>query len=609
MTTKEETRALHTPPMSNTKFDTTQSIKESYRPQSGVTQEDSNEGQGNGNSGSQSHCHNHVELSKEDIDREVNSIEQLPVELSKLIDLFINDLKQPKYVKPLTIIQLSSLFQNFYIKFDKASFQYLSTSHSNSNGTSNGNGGNNNNGNTDTNNSNNVNGNNNNLNGNGNGNGNSNDSQPAFLVARETLSSGLSGIFARSRSGSGSSLRRGRRSSSLFSVDSNNVQPLLSPEEIQKQLRTNELNNYKIDKFMSLCEREVFRRILEVGTSVASPSKEELVTRSNHQKKTFNVSSLFRNSPEFIEFDKVLYEKLHALSTMATQNKIDLVEFLRLPIGKNPDLESQEGFDGAKELLTNLVSHTIAPCEKIAVILKIHESMMFSQEMCNDDFLSMLVYYIIKVCPKNIFLNAQFIKLFRNKKKLVQQEMYALTNFEAALVFVEGLTFTDFIPSSQEKLTNSEKDILQTPVSNKISLPSPLKNSGAVNVDVTLHETHPEAMRSNSYDGFKYAFDTSLKNIFGKIRSYTPPVQPINLPRSSSTLSLEADKKISTSPTRAAVGSQPVTATPSSSTTTTATATATQLPEVWKKYKDRKFEDLKVSDMKEIFEIYQKLMG
>ncbi|GAV53668.1 hypothetical protein ZYGR_0AK01700 [Zygosaccharomyces rouxii] len=605
MTTREETRALHTPPMTNTKFDTSQSIKESYRPQLSVTQDDLNDSQGEGNNNSQNQHLSHVELSKEDIDREVNSIERLPAELSKLIDLFINDLKQPKYVKPLTILQLSSLFQNFYTKFDKASFQYLSTAHSNSSGIGSGNSGNNNNsGSAAANNGINTNGNNNNVNGNGNGNNNGN--QPAFLVARETLSSGLSGIFARSRSGSGSSLRRGRRSSSLFSVDSSNVQPLLSPEEIQKQLRTNEINNYKIDKYMSLCEREVFRRILEVGTSVTSPSKEELVTRANHQKKTFNVTNLFRNSPEFIEFDKLLYEKLHTLSTLANHDKIDLVDFLRLPVGKNPNIESQEGFDETEELLTNLVSHTIAPCEKIAVILKIHDSMMFSQEMCNDDFLSMLVYYIIKVCPKNIFLNAQFIKLFRNKKKLVQQEMYALTNFEAALVFVEGLTFTDFIPDSQEKLTDSERDILQMPISSKISLPSPLKNSGSVNVDVTLHEAHPEAMRSNSYDGFKYAFDTSLKNIFGKIRSYTPPVQPINLPRSSSNLSLEADKKPSNSPTRTGVGSQPVTATSSASTTTT---TTTQIPEGWKKYKYHKFDDLKVSEIKEIFEIYQKLMG
>lgn len=596
MTSKEETRTLHTPPMTNTKFDTSQSIKESYKPRLGVTQEDLDENHGNNsnnsvNSGGENQ-QDPVELTKEEIDQAVNSIEQVPVELSKLIDLYINDLKQPKYVKPLSIMQLSSLFQNFYAKFDKASFQYLTTSNnSNSNNVTNGNSGNTNMGGLNTSNNSSA------FNGSAN-------AQPALLVARETLSSGLSGIFGRSRSGSGSSLRRGRRSSSLFSVDSSNVQPMLSPEEIQKQLRINELNNYKIDKLMSLCERDVFKRILEVGTSVASPSKQELATRADHHKNTFNVTNLFRNSPEFIEYDKLLDEKLHLLLNLANNDKIDLAEFLRLPIGQNPTTDIHDGFNEIEELLTNLVSHTIAPFEKVAILLRVHESMMFSQDMCNDDFLSMLVYYIIRVCPKNIFLNAQFIKLFRNKKKLVQQEMYALTNLEAALVFVEGLTYNDFTAISQEKLTEPEKNILQAPISSKISLPNSIKNSGTVNVDVTLHEAHPEAIRSNSYDGFRYAFDNSLKNIFGKIRSYTPPVQPINLPKSSSTPSLETDKKPTTSPIRTGLNQQQP---PQPAIIATTTTTETEPPEDWKKYKDRGFEDLKISEIKEIFEIYQKL--
>lgn len=543
MTTKEEARTLYTPPMTNPKFDASQSIKESYKPRLSVTQEDLHESMSGGGCGN-----NHVELTKEEIDQEVNSIESLPVDLSKLIDLFITDLKQPKYVKPLTIMQLSSLFQSFYVKFDKASFNYLS----------------------------------------GNGPNASSNGQPTFLAARETLSSGLSGIFARSRSGSASSLRRGRRSSSLFSSDSSNVTPMLSPEEIQKQLKINELNNLKIDRFMALCERDVFRRILEVGTSVSSPSKESILTRANSQRKTFKVTNLFRNSPEFIEYDKLLDEKLQCLSKLASHGKDEMVQFLRLP----DKVPSQDALDKIQELLQNLVCHTIAPCEKVALLLKIHESMMFSQEMSNDDFLSQLVYYIIMVKPRNIFLNAQFIRLFRNKKKLVEQELYALTNLEAALVFIEGLTLSDFPPKLQEQLSSSEKETLEASISSKVALPGAPRNGGStttINVDSSLQDGRPEAVRSNSYDGLRYAFDTSLRNIFGKIRSYTPPVQPVNLPRSSSQLSLEPDKKSSSSPTRNSDEISP-------------------LPEEWKKYKERKFEDLKVTELEEVFEIYQKLV-
>lgn len=533
MSIKEESKMLYTPPITNPKFDMSQSIRESYKTQQASLQEELQD-TGSAASGS------NVELSKEEIDQEVTSIQGLPHELSKLIDLFINDLKQPKYVKPLNITQLSALFQGFYIKFDKSSFNYLGNS--SSSGINN---------------------------------------QTTFLSARETLSSGLSGIFARSRSSSGSSVKRDRRSSSLFSTDSNTVTPMLSPEEINKQLKLNELNNLKIEKFMELCERDVFQRILEVGTSVPSPSKNREKKANDKDKDTFKVTNLFRNSPEYGEYDKLLYEKMHFLSRLATDGKIDLAKFLGLP--ENVELDS---FDDIEDILQNLVYHSVAPCEKAALLLKVHESMMYSHEMSNDEFLSLLIYYIIKICPKNIFLNTEFIRLFRYKKKLVQKELYALTNLEAALVFVEGLTLCDFSSELQEQLNSNERKLLETAISSNVSLPSHMRNNSSnSNVQEVVH---PEVLRSNSYDGFKYAFDASLKNIFGKIRSYTPPatLQPVPIPRSGSQFSFEQERKIfNTTPTNAMV------------------------PDSWRRFKERNFEDLKVSEMRQVFEIYQKLVG
>lgn len=114
-------------------------------------------------------------LTKQEIDEALNTVTNLPPELSKLIDIFIDDLKQPKYVRPLSVLQLSSLFQSFYIKFDKASFQHVSSANNNGYYFSGG-------------------------------------GSSSFLAAKETLSSGLSGIFGRSRSSSGNSLMRPRRS-------------------------------------------------------------------------------------------------------------------------------------------------------------------------------------------------------------------------------------------------------------------------------------------------------------------------------------------------------------------------------------------------------------
>lgn len=533
MNSMDERKTLHTPPITNSKFDMSQSIKESYRVQQAPLLEELQE---NGSAASGSN----VELTKEEILNEVGAIEDLPLELSKLIDVFINDLKQPKYVKPLNILQLSSLFQNFYTKFDRSSFNYVVNTPGNN--------------------------------------------QTTFLSARETLSSGLSGIFARSRSSSGSSLKRDRRSSSLFSTDSNNVTPMLSPEEINRQIKINELNNLKVDKFMELCERDVFQGISKVGTSVPSPSRDDRSKRIS-DKDPFRVSNLFRNSPEYGEYDKSLSEKLQLISKISSDGRIDLVKFLGLHENADP-----HRFQEIQEVLCDLACHSVAPSEKVELLLKVHQSMMYSHEMSNDEFLSLLIFYTVKVCPRNIFLNTEFIRLFRYKKKLVQKELFALTNLEAALVFVEGLTLNDFPQDLQSKLSPNELKLLESPISSKISLPDHMKSGNYTSVNSVnnglLEINHPEVTKS--YDSLKTAFDTSLRNIFGKIRSYTPPatLQPIPLPRSSSQFSLENERKAC--------------ATSNNSGSTSDSA---------KRFKDREFHDLKLSELQEVFKIYQKLVG
>lgn len=525
MSSKDDLKQLHTPPMTSRKFDISQSIRESYKAQQASLQEDLQDVGSNGSI-------TNVELTKEEIDQEVNSINDLPPELSKLIDTFINDLKQPKYVKPLNILQLSSLFQSFYTKFDRASFNYVVNTLG--------------------------------------------SSQPTFLAAKETLSSGLSGIFARSRSSSGSSFKRDRRSSSLLSTDSSNVTPMLSPEEINKQLRLNELNNLKVDRLMELCERDVFRCISKVGTSVPSPSRDDK-GRKMTESDTLKVANLFRNSPEYGEYDRLLFEKMQLLSKVAADGRIDLAKFLDLPDNVDPD-----SFGEIQNVICDLVYHSLSPGEKVEMLLKVHQSMMYSHEMSNDEFLSLIIFYAIKVCPRNLFLNAEFIRLFRYKKKLVQKELFALTNLEAALVFIEGLTLSDFPADLLEQLSVSERKVLESAISSKVSLPNKSVSHNASQNNGSTEIQHPEVLRSNSYDGFRSAFDSSLRNIFGKIRSYTPPgtLQPASLPRSTSQNSFESDRR----------------------------ANHATVPNSLRRFKDRSFEDLKVSELKEIFDIYQKLV-
>ncbi|EDO16893.1 hypothetical protein Kpol_1024p47 [Vanderwaltozyma polyspora DSM 70294] len=539
-------RGFFTPPITNPKFDSTQSISESYK-STDQTLEVSSQTSDSSNINPDSL------VTQEDVEREINCLRELPLELSKLIDLFIADLKQPKYIKPLTINQLSSIFQGFYVKFDKSCFQYLSQLNATTN---------------------------------------SNSTTTTFLTARETLSSGLSGIFARSRSSSGSSIMRVRRSSSLFSNDSATVTPMLTPDEINKQLKNNELMNLKIEKYMEFCEREVFKRILEVGISVPTQNFDVNKHKKSHSdKETFRVTNLFRNSPEYGKYNKLLDEKFQCLLKLETQQEIDFKKFLDVP-----ESFKDEDLPAAKEILEDLVSHTISPCEKSNLLLKLHESMIYSQNMSNDEFLSLLIYYLIRITPQNIFLTIQFIRLFRYKKKLVQNELYVLTNIEAALVFIEDLTLSDFPEDIQGKLTDNEIKILEHSISSKVDIPQ--LSSIYNNQNDTIHEHNLELPLANegnnisSYDGIRSVFDASLRNIIGKFRPSSPPTANVsreyNLPPA---VSKKVDDESGNSTIILKTPPPPI-----------------PFDNSWNKYKDYKFEDLKISEMREIFEIYQKIV-
>ncbi|CAB4255811.1 similar to Saccharomyces cerevisiae YPL070W MUK1 Cytoplasmic protein of unknown function containing a Vps9 domain [Maudiozyma barnettii] len=602
-------RQFYTPPVSNPKFDNSLSIKESYKPrQSGLetlgekpTQEEDekdivekNESTGN--------------LTSEEIEESISGITELPTELSHLIDVFITDLKQPKYLRPLTIVQLSYLFQGFYTKFDKFCFQYLSNN------------------NTTTTSQIPI-----------------TPSATSFFTARESLSTGLSGMFARSRSSStasGTSMTRApRRSSSLFSLESSstgNITQMLSPEEIKTHLKTNELNNLKIEKYMILCESYIFNKLLEVGISVSSPIKQDLSSSSidtlsslpivdksqervhhTHQE-LFNVSSLFRNTPEFGNFDKLLTEKLRCLSKLSLDGKINLDEFLGIP--DSVDFSNESKNKKVSESLTKFTYYSTSPYEKVQILLNIHESMSYSKGMSNDEFLSMLIYYIIKFRPKKLFLNAEFIKLFRYKKKLIQEELYALTNLEAALLFIEGLTLVDFSDELQGELTTHEKKILECKVSDVITLPG---SNGKNNLPTAIIDSPTPAnrqngnesttSRTNSNEGFRNTFDGSLRNIISKIRLYTPPtvnnLKPLPLPRSSSQLSMDYDGgsplRSLASPNNGSSGEED---NPHLGTLTPSRSSHGSLPNDWKKYKDSNFDDLTIQQLKEIFEVYQKMI-
>lgn len=557
---------LFTPPINNPKFDPSQSIKESYKVHSasgsivsamssGSSQESTAENDENRD------FNKEPLLTQEEID-EINSLDKMPNELSGMIDAFIDDLKQPKYERPLSVAQLSSLFQAFYIRFDKQSFHFLQTNKMSSSA--------------------------------------SNTSVSTFFNARETLTSGIGGLFSRSRSSSTStnvSARgRNRRSSSILSSDSNanNCTQMLSQEEIQRQLKLDEIINLKIEKYKDICERDLFKRILQVGTSVPTPylngNQKMSPSKKNQASESFNITNLFRNSPEFEEYDKLLDEKINCIYRFSEQDFFDLVGFLDIP-DTNKDFNNEDTKVEIQEVLGNFTRKAIAPYEKSQYLLKMYEVMEHSKKMSNDDFLSLLIFYIIKCPVAHIFLNMEFVRLFRIKKKLVNNELFAITNLEAALLFVDGLTLSDFPTELQNKITEREREIFTSPLSSKVALPDLGRHGLEMENDVPELPKRMEVTRAASYEGFRSVFDSSLKNIIERIKTYPSPSENENLEKNGPINSPEKilNNKITDVKNQANIDNL-------------------MDPNDWKRYKDKNFDELTITELRDVFEIYKNLV-
>lgn len=614
-------KPFYTPPINSKLFDGKQALRESYnygeisKSPTLSTQNSTNStsGTSRNNVTSNSTLSNSSEkeiLTSMEIERIRLEIQELPFELTKYVDLFITDLKQPKYANPLSISQLASLFQSFYVDFDKAVYQYLTTLSVNPTNT--------------------------------------------FISAREALSTGLSGIFTRSRSSSTTSntnRNRNKRSSSLFSTGSftniNNATPLLSPEEIDRQIKQNAVDNVKCTRYLELCEGQVFNRLIEVGTSATSietnnSNSSNNQNQSKNNEEQFSIKTLFRNTPEYINFDEKLGEKIHCLNRLYLNNKTDLLEFLGVSV--TVDMDTRGFHDRIEKNLTDLIVECVSPYEKVSKLLDIHNIM--SQEgnaISNDDFLSVLIYYIIKVNPKNIFLNEEFIKLFRYKKKLIESELFVLTNLNAALKFLEGLTLNDLSGQLKDDLIENENSLFKSKISDTVILPSAeniieVNNKSSIftinNTDVAdpnstnfgwtnfmgeskVIENGNSVIRSNSYEGIKSVLDDSLKHIISKVKAYSPVYQGNTVERLSPTKNnsqefTEFDKQsesllpLDSSPSRTKL--RDVKAKPQEALCSKCKINDVSLMEEYHKYKNVPFEDMSITQLHEMYYIYQKLM-
>lgn len=264
------------------------------------------------------------------------------------------------------------------------------------------------------------------------------------------------------------------------------------------------------------------------------------------------------------------------------------------------------------------------PCSKLKVLVSIHSSInqfiktQINSEFVDGDYFLPLLIYVILTTEDHIdfYSNFIYIKRFRQDAFLVEEPLYCLTNFEAALTFIQHL-----------ELTNDEFDYSEL-------------SAEELNFLKTKHEIEDEAMDivipsdrhilSNSTDGIKLissAIDSSFKSMIHRFGSsntthtLSAVASPITTTTTTSTSNSsntipvgEDDVNISNegyNPINKIVGvmkwrsSTPTPQPPP--LPSRSRASSKSLPIDVEKFKNKDFKELKISELEELFNDYKAL--
>jgi hypothetical protein len=155
---------------------------------------------------------------------------------------------------------------------------------------------------------------------------------------------------------------------------------------------------------------------------------------------------LFKRFKNDIEINDYIKKK----SSLLTKIEVDYNQLLDIDLQLDRFVIS---FNSLNEYKT--------PREKLLVIQSIHGSVSTEvesqvDEVNGDHMLPILIYLILK-SDVDVYLNYVYIKRFRNRKTLEGEEVYCLTNIEAALMFIQCLELREHEVST---LNDEEKGIL-----------------------------------------------------------------------------------------------------------------------------------------------------
>ncbi|XP_010999498.1 PREDICTED: vacuolar protein sorting-associated protein 9A-like isoform X1 [Populus euphratica] len=149
-------------------------------------------------------------------------------------------------------------------------------------------------------------------------------------------------------------------------------------------------------------------------------------------------SRTFAISPEDVQIDQEISEKIHMLQSFLRPEHLDIPPFLQNEASwllAEKELQKINAFRAPREKL-----HCIMSCCRIINNLLLNASMSENHVVGGaDDFLPVLIYVTIKANPPQLHSNLKYIQLYRRQEKMVSEPAYYFTNLVSAKSFIVQL--------------------------------------------------------------------------------------------------------------------------------------------------------------------------
>lgn len=247
------------------------------------------------------------------------------------------------------------------------------------------------------------------------------------------------------------------------------------------------------------------------------------------------------------------------------------------------------------------------PFQKLTKLISIHFSLIdVLRSDVNGDYILPLLIYLILVndVESDLFLNFMFIKNFRNIDHFQGDELYCLTNFEAALTYIQTLDLKDFkfkdLTPEQEILVQ-KSDLMQiTP--EKYTVPFNFVTSAIdSSFKTVLSRLRPESPLSSEPLVNNTDFPANanpIKNFMGDVMKWTSrsPVPTTALETTSGRVRSGSGSSFMNKLKNVGNSKQIMSEEVEAGSTATINL---------KKFKGKTFEDMSITELREMFHNYQ----